>query len=77
MPALHLSEQYKTCSQFFAQALRQVISRPQVLQGLLGRLCLLPLNVGGLLIVKSLVWLKALFTLKPRGTTQGPDQAYA
>jgi hypothetical protein len=34
--------------------LRQVISRPQVLQGLLGRLCLLPLNVGGLLIEKSL-----------------------
>jgi hypothetical protein len=44
------SEQYSTCSQFLAQALRHVMSRPQVLQGLLGRLCLLPLNVffGGM-----------------------------
>ena len=53
LPALHLSEQYKTCSQFFAQALRQVISRPQVLQGLLGRFCLLPLNVLVLLMVRK------------------------
>jgi len=38
------SEQYNTCSQFLAHALRQVMSRPQVLQGLLGKLCLLPLK---------------------------------
>ena len=31
------SEQYFTDSQFFAQALRQVISRPQTAQGLLGK----------------------------------------
>ena len=37
-------EQYSTCSQFLAQALRQVISRPHALQGLLGRLCLFPRN---------------------------------
>ena len=39
------SEQYSTCAQFLAHALRHVMSRPQVLQGLLGKLCLLPLNV--------------------------------
>jgi hypothetical protein len=38
------SEQYNTCSQFLAQALRQVMSRPHALQGLLGKLCLLPLK---------------------------------
>jgi hypothetical protein len=31
------SEQYFTSSQFFAQALRQTISRPQTEQGLLGK----------------------------------------
>jgi hypothetical protein len=31
------SEQYFTDSQFFAQLLRQVISRPQAMHGLLGR----------------------------------------
>ena len=42
--ARHLSEQYKTESQFFAQALRQVIVRPHTAQSLLGRDCLFPLN---------------------------------
>ena len=37
-------EQYFTSSQFVAQRLRQVIGRPQVAQGLVGRNCLLPLN---------------------------------
>jgi len=41
---LQASEQYRTCSQFLAQDFRQVISRLHVLQGLLGKLCLLPLN---------------------------------
>ena len=36
------SEQYFTASQFFAQAFRHVISRPQAAQGLLGRKLLLP-----------------------------------
>jgi hypothetical protein len=40
----HASEQYKTCSQFLAQDLRQVMSRPQTRHGLEGKLCLLPLN---------------------------------
>lgn len=39
-----MSEQYLTSSQFLAQALRQVISRPHTTQVLLGRLDLLPLN---------------------------------
>jgi hypothetical protein len=43
---LHASEQYKTLSQFFAHDLRQVMSRPQVLQGFLGKVCLFPLNVS-------------------------------
>ena len=38
------TEQQSTCSQFLAHALRQLISRPHALQGLLGRCCLLPLN---------------------------------
>jgi hypothetical protein len=38
------SEQNFTSSQFFAQALRQLMSRPQAWQGLLGRLDLLPLK---------------------------------
>ena len=42
---LHASEQYFTASQFFAHALRQVMSRPHSIQGLLGKLDLLPLNV--------------------------------
>ena len=36
------SEQWRTCSQFFAQALRQLMGRPQVTQGLLGRWALWP-----------------------------------
>jgi hypothetical protein len=43
----HLSEQYFTSSQFFAHALRQVISRWQTAQILLGKLDLLPLNELG------------------------------
>jgi hypothetical protein len=35
--ARQASEQYFTLSQFFAQAFRHVISRPQTLHGLLGR----------------------------------------
>ena len=38
-------EQYWTCSQFLAQALRQVISRAHTLHGLLGKWLLLPLKV--------------------------------
>jgi hypothetical protein len=34
---LQASEQYFTLSQFFSQALRQVISLPHTTQGLLGR----------------------------------------
>ena len=41
---LHASEQYFTSLQFFAHALRQVMSRPHCTQGLLGKLDLLPLN---------------------------------
>ena len=40
----HASEQYKTWSQFLAQDLRQVISRPHTRHILEGKLCLLPLN---------------------------------
>ena len=46
------SEQYLTSSQFFAQALRQLMGRPQTTQGLLGRWALLPLKslfTGGVL----------------------------
>lgn len=42
--ARHASEQYLTSAQFFAQLLRQVISRPQVTQNLLGSVDLLPLK---------------------------------
>ena len=42
--ARHASEQYLTASQFFAQLLRQVISRPQTMQVLLGSDALLPLK---------------------------------
>ena len=41
----HLTEQYFTSSQFLAHALRQVISRLQTTQTLLGKLDLLPLKV--------------------------------
>ncbi len=41
----HLSEQYYTSSQFLAHALRQVISRWQIEQTLLGKPDLLPLKV--------------------------------
>lgn len=48
--ARQASEQYFTSSQFFAQLFRQVISRPQVTQTLLGKLALLPLkpDCGGI-----------------------------
>ena len=42
--ARHASEQYLTSSQFLAQLLRQVISRPQTMQVLLGSDALLPLK---------------------------------
>ena len=42
--ARQASEQYFTSSQFLAQLLRHVISRPQVTQILLGKLALLPLK---------------------------------
>ena len=42
--ARQASEQYLTSAQFLAQLLRQVISRPQVTQILLGNDDLLPLN---------------------------------
>ena len=42
--ARHASEQYLTSSQFLAQLLRQVISRPQTTQVLLGSDALLPLK---------------------------------
>ena len=42
--ARQASEQYLTSSQFFAQLLRQVISRPQATQILLGSDALLPLK---------------------------------
>jgi len=38
--------QYFTSAQFFAQARRQVMGRPQATQGLLGRACLLPRKEG-------------------------------
>ena len=38
------SEQYKTCAQFLAHDLRQVITRAQTLHSLEGKFCLLPLN---------------------------------
>jgi hypothetical protein len=41
---LQASEQYSTCSQFLAQAFRQVMSLPHTWQGLLGRFFLLPLK---------------------------------
>ena len=42
--ARQASEQYLTSSQFFAQLLRQVISRPQTMQVLLGSDALFPLK---------------------------------
>ncbi len=53
--ARHLSEQYFTSSQFLAQDFRQVMSRPHTVQGLLGRLCLLPLKV----VFMGLLWREA------------------
>jgi hypothetical protein len=46
--ARQASEQYFTSSQFFAQALRQLMGLPQTAQGLLGRWALLPLNGWGM-----------------------------
>ena len=43
--ARHASEQYFTSAQFLAQLLRQVMSRPQATQGLLGSAALLPLKL--------------------------------
>jgi hypothetical protein len=42
--ARHLSEQYFTCSQFFAHALRHVIARPHATHCFDGKLDLLPLK---------------------------------
>lgn len=42
--ARQASEQYRTASQFLAQALRQDMVRPHTTQSLLGRDCLLPLK---------------------------------
>lgn len=42
--ARQASEQYRTDSQFLAQALRQVMVRPHSAQSLLGSDCLLPLK---------------------------------
>lgn len=54
--ARQASEQYLTSSQFFAQLLRQTISRPQAMQVLLGRAALLPLKPAtGLLSVQGVV----------------------
>jgi hypothetical protein len=41
-----VSEQYFTSCQFFVHRFRQVIGRPQVAQGLVGRKRLLPLNAA-------------------------------
>jgi hypothetical protein len=46
-PRRQASEQCFTSAQFFAHARRQLISRPQVAQGLLGRASLLPLKWPG------------------------------
>ena len=43
--ARQASEQYFTSAQFLAQLLRQVMSRPQATQGLLGSAALLPLKL--------------------------------
>jgi hypothetical protein len=40
----HASLQYRTASQFFAQALRQLMGRPQAWQGFMGRWDLWPLR---------------------------------
>jgi hypothetical protein len=45
LPARQASEQYFTSCQFLAQLLRQVMSRPQARQGLLGKDDLLPLKL--------------------------------
>jgi hypothetical protein len=44
LPRLQASEQYLTSFQFLAQALRQLIARPQCSQGLVGSAALLPLK---------------------------------
>lgn len=51
--ARQASEQYFTCSQFFAQFLRHDISRPQQLHSLPGSADLLPLK----LMIPLRVWL--------------------
>ena len=51
------SEQYLIDSQFLAHDFRHVISRLQVLHSLLGRLCLLPLNVRFSVMVENSVLL--------------------
>jgi hypothetical protein len=47
------SLQYNTLSQFLAQLLRQVMVRPQTVQGFSGKCCLLPLKPEGLGMVFS------------------------
>jgi len=44
LPRWQASEQYLTGSRFLAQALRQLISRPQCALGLVGSLPMLPLK---------------------------------
>jgi hypothetical protein len=61
LSALHLSEQYLTSAQFLAQALRQVMSRPHCVHGLLGRDDLLPLNAVLTMLKKTMQKLRRSF----------------
>lgn len=49
-------EQYFTCSQFLAQALRQLMGRWQTVQILLGKWLLLPLNGAAVMVNGSQFW---------------------
>jgi len=42
LPRRHASEQNFTSAQFFAQLRRQLMGRPQLAQGLIGKAALLP-----------------------------------
>jgi hypothetical protein len=44
LSALQRSLQYSTFSQFLAQLLRQLMARPQMVQGFCGKSCLFPLK---------------------------------
>jgi hypothetical protein len=48
LSALQRSLQYSTLSQFLAQLLRQLMARPQTVQGFWGKSCLFPLKPEGL-----------------------------